>query len=70
MSDRLLPSDYQWIDADAITKIMPVTKRYVLERMSRLPGFPKAFRPGGRGYPQWRKDEVIAWVERQRRLAS
>lgn len=54
------------MDAEDIGAYLKCTGRYVLERFSLAPGFPKAIRlsgpEGSRGNPRWRRQDITAWV--------
>jgi predicted DNA-binding transcriptional regulator AlpA len=59
----------RWLDAEATAALLGMKVRQFRERTAKLPGFPTPIRPGGKGHPRWRDDEVQRWAEQQRQVA-
>lgn len=67
IASRLAPDGL--LDAADVATLLKCSPRYVVDEVSRFPGFPKAIRlvgPNGRrSNPRWQRREVIKWLEDQ-----
>jgi hypothetical protein len=57
------------MDAEDVGAFLKCTPRYVLERFTNAPGFPKAIRltgpDGSRAQPRWKRHDITNWVNSQ-----
>lgn len=55
-----------------IAKILTVSSRQVVERYAMMPGFPTAIRlpsSNGQGVYRWKKEDVLAWINKLQKAA-
>lgn len=62
----IIPFGERYIDADGIALMLHFKPRYVLEVLTKRPGFPAPLRVDGTGHPRWKVAEISAWAETQR----
>lgn len=53
----------EWIDAEAVGKVLGYKARVIREKVCKLPGFPVPMRVAGKGHPRWRRDEIERYAE-------
>ena len=64
----------RYLSAEQVAELLCYKNgRQVVERLSRIPGFPVPVRfptlNGGVGHPRWIREEIIAWADSQRAAA-
>lgn len=61
-------TEHELWDADRISKFLGCSKRYFLESVAIVAGFPQAIRfpvaGGRRSHPRWKAIEIVRYIEK------